>query len=193
MGSDVRAVTIKCAKLADEYERVHFIGHAEYNPDLTAGMFLEKAGEIADDVCARTGYIAFVRDIKVKHFPPKMTDVDFVIDCPAGSPVPPIIIVAVIAVLILAVAAVAYVVWMFWTTWTEKYEVYYCDQCEEYPEFKGWRMYLAHLAEFHPKKYEAAKDEEPWWEKIMLPIGILLLLGLAIMVAPKLIPERRRE
>lgn len=183
-------ITLKLGQVAEEYERTHFIHHYVKNVNLTRDNLLPYAGKIADQICVETGYIAFVRDIKVKHLA-LTTDVDFIIDCPAESPIAPAVIIAVlkaIALIIAAIAILGIVILLFTTIWSDKFKEYICEQCPEYPAFTGWKMYLAHLAKVHPVKYEAVKDEKPWWERLIVAIGGLLLPLLLILFL-----SRRRD
>ena len=171
--------------LAPAYERVHFIGTALFNLGITEKNLKEHADEIVARLQEEIGYRVFLIDIKVKHRV-LWTDVDFAFDVPyeAESPIDPYTVyffLKVLAAVLLAIAALAFIVWLFWTTWVEKLRVYYCDQHAEPLPFEGYKTYLAHLADEHPEKYEAA-SELAWWEKIpgMLPwiLGVLILLSL---------------
>jgi len=196
MRSEVRGLSIRLAKTAATYERVHYIGYTAWQPKATADLFWEKAGELLDEIVARTGYIAYLRDIKIYTWAgsPIMA-VDFVIDSPSESPIIAATVTAILLALakvFVAVAIIGAIIWLFWTTWIEKEKKYVCEQCPEFPSFDGWAAYLGHLAEKHPTKYEAAKAVKPSWEKILeaAPAIILLFLALALIErAPK--PERR--
>ena len=172
----IERITLKLGEVAEEYERVHYVHHYVRNTKLTKENLLPYAGKIADQIYVETGYMAFVRDIKVKHLA-LTTDVDFIIDSPAGSPIAPLVIIGVLKAIALVIAAIAIlglVIRLFTTVWSEKFKEYICDQCPDYPAFTGWKMYLAHLAEFHPTKYEAVKDEKDWWVKPVVAVGGLL-------------------
>jgi len=151
--------------VAAEYERVHFIGHAVWNPLIDVDELKARAEEIEDEIERKTGYRVFLVNIGIFHYPPLMTDVDFVMDVPIESPIAPLAIVAIIAAL---AALFALIVWLFWTTYIEKIRLYYCDQCPGTPSFEGWLNYVAHLAEKHPTKYEAIQENKAknWWEEI---------------------------
>jgi len=184
--------------LAELYERVHFIGHAQYDPSISEYGMKEKAEEIQADLQSRTKYAVLLKDIKVTHYPPYTTDVDFILDVPVESPIAPLAIVAIIVAL---GVILAFIVWLFWTTWVEKEKKYYCDQETPPSEFDGWLQYVAHLAARHPTKYNAVKESEtrPWWEAIpkaaqWITYGIIAAGALTVLVA--LVPaakEVRRE
>lgn len=173
--SQVLSVTIEAAPeypLAPEYERVHFVGTALFNIGITKELLDAKADEALSKLEEKIGYRVFLVDIRVTPHG-LWTDVDFVMDVPYGyEGSPAITLVAAIAFIaanwqgiILAIIALAFIIWVFWTTWIEKSKIYYCDQCPTFPSFEGYDLYLAHLAAFHPVKYEAA-SVEPWWEKL---------------------------
>jgi hypothetical protein len=165
--------------LAPEYERVHFVGTAIFNIGITEKLLNEHADEAMSKLQEKLGYRVFLVGIKVKPHG-LWTDVDFIMDVPygyeeGGLPVQglPVVLAAVIAFIaanwqfiIVAIVAFAFIVWVFWTTWIEKSKIYYCDQCPNFPSFQGYDQYLAHLAAYHPEKYQAA-SETPWWEKLL--------------------------
>lgn len=189
---DTGTITVKLGRLAEEYERVHYIHHYVRNEKLTRDNLLPYAGELTDQLFLETGYIAFVHDIRVKHHA-LTTDVDFIIDCPAVSPVAPAVIIAALKAIALVIAAIAIlgiVILLFVTVWSERYKEYICDQCPDFPVFKGWSQYSAHLAGIHPEKYEAVKDERDWWIKPIIAVGGLLFLLLLVMILPR---ERGRR
>lgn len=180
--------------VAAEYERVHFIGHAVWNPTITPDSMAERAKEIETGIEEKTGYRVFIVTISVTHYPPLMTDVDFVMDVPVESPIAPLLLVAIIVAL---AALLAFIVWLFWTTWVEKIRKYYCDQETPPTEFEGWLQYVAHLAEKHPKKYQAIQESKSknWWEEIPSTIkwvvgGVVAVTVGGIVVA---LLRRRRE
>ena len=187
----VERITLMLGEVAEEYERVHYVHHYVKNEKLTRDNLLPYAGKIADQLYLETGYMAFVHDIRVKHYA-VTTDVDFIIDCPAGSPIAPAVIIAAIKAVALVIAAIALlgiVILLFVTVWTEKYKEYICEQCPDFPVFTGWKQYLAHLAEVHPTKYEAVKDEKAWWERAAIAAaGLIVLLLLAWLIM-----ERRKK
>jgi len=160
--------------VAPEYERVHFIGHAVWNPTITPESMAARAEDIETALEQKTGYRVFVVDILVHHYPPLMTDVDFVLDVPVESPIAPLLLVAIIVAL---AALLAFIIWLFWTTYVEKVKIYICEQCPDYPQFDGWLDYVAHLAEKHPKKYEAIQENKAknWWEEI--PSAVKWVVG----------------
>lgn len=160
--------------LAEEYERVHFIGHAVWNPTLTREDLLPRAEEIEEKIEQSTGYRVFLVNIAIVHYPPLMTDVDFVMDVPVESPIAPLAIVAIIVAL---AALLVFIVWLFWTTYIEKVRLYYCDQETPPSVFEGWLQYVAHLKEKHPAKYQAIEENRAknWWEEI--PEAVKWIVG----------------
>ena len=208
--AETREITVPLIKVAKEYERVHFIGHALYKPDVTKEMLMPYAGRIREEIEAKTGYQTFLVDIAVKQWPPIMTDVDFIFDVPVVtsfsrtrvelkekfSPIDPVTATIIIGII---VAAILFLVFMFWTYWSEKHKIYYCDQESPPSQFTGWKEYIAHLAEKHPKKYEAIKESEAndWWtaiaklpEMVKWAVGGLVVVTAVSLVA-SLIPKRR--
>ena len=180
--------------LAAEYERVHFIGHAVWNPLIDVDELKARAKEIETEIEQRTGHKVFLVNIGIFHYPPLMTDVDFVMDCPVESPIAPLAIIAIIAAL---AALFALIVWLFWTTYIEKVKLYYCDQCPGTPSFEGWLNYVAHLAEKHPTKYAAIQENKAknWWEEIPSTVkwvvgGVVAVSVTSVAVA--LIRRRRK-
>lgn len=165
--------------LAPEYDRAHFVGTTLFNIGITRDLMEEHADEMMSKLEEQMGYRVFLVDIKVT---PRglWTDVDFVMDVPYGYeqdglPVQGLpvalyiaaeIIIAYWKWIIVGTLALAFIVWIYWTTWIETTKIYYCDQCPEFPAFEGYSLYLAHLAAYHPEKYEAAADD-PWWEKLI--------------------------
>jgi len=190
---DTRTVTITFAPLAENYERVHYVGHALFNPNLTKENLMGVAHEIEKQIFLETGYRAFVRDIRVKHYADLYSDVDFVIDSPTESPIAPAVIIGIlkaIALVIAALAVLGVVIWLFWTVYIEKEKVYVCEQCPDFPSFSGWDQYVAHLKAAHPEKYEAVEKSgaDDWFTKpIMAAGGVILLLIVLLMLI-----ERRR-
>lgn len=168
-------VEAKERPLAPGYERCHFIGHALWNPGLTKEQLMGYAKNLEISIEQQTGYRAFVVDIRIKQFPPFMTDVDFIIDVPTTktlgfkirkySPIAPLVLVAIIAV---CAVALAFIAWLFWTTYVEKIKLYYCDQETPPTVYEGWLQYVAHLKEKHPTKYQAIQESKStnWWEAI---------------------------
>lgn len=205
--SQVLSVHIEAAPeypLAPEYERVHFVGTALFNIGITDKLLKEHADEIVNGLQEKVGYRVFLADIKVTPHG-LWTDVDFIMDVPYGyEGSPAITLVAVIAFIaanlkwiILGIIALAFIIWVFWTMWIEKVKIYYCDQCPGFPSFEGYDLYLAHLAAFHPVKYEAA-SEEPWWEKLIelgkyIPWIVGGLVGVAVINAIASLASRRRD
>jgi hypothetical protein len=195
--AETRTITVKKVEVAAEYERVHFIGHAVWNPSLTKEQLLEQASALETAIEQRTGYAAFLVDIQIKHFPPLMTDVDFILDVPTErklGPIEPLTLIAIIAVI---AAIFAIIIWLFWTTWIEKLKLYVCDQCPDYPRFEGWLNYVAHLAEKHPTKYKAIQESKTkdWWAEIPSTIkwivgGVVVATVGGIVIA---LISRRRE
>ena len=196
--SDTVAVTVTEVPeypLAPAYERVHFIGTALFNLGITEKKLKEHSDEIVARLQEETGYRVFLINIKVKHRV-LWTDVDFVFDVPyeEKSPIDPYTVyffLKVLAAVLLAIAALAFIVWLFWTTWIEKVKIYYCDQHPDPRPFEGYKAYLAHLADAHPEKYEAASDKA-WWEKIpeMIP---MILWGLVLWAIITRAPRRERR
>lgn len=181
--AETRVVTIKKVEVAPEYERIHFVGHALYNPGLTKPQLLGHATTLETEIERRTGYAAFVIDINIKHYPPFTTDVDFIIDVPTIKKLSPIAGITLIAIIAVCAAVFAFIVWLFWTTYIEKVKLYVCDQCPDYPRFEGWLQYVAHLKVKHPTKYEAIEESKSkdWWTEI--PETIKWIVGGAITVA----------
>lgn len=181
-------VEAKELPVAPEYERCHFIGHALYNPGLTTQQLLGYADTLETDIERKTGYRAFLIDIKIKHYPPVMTDVDIIIDVPTVkglgakklSPIEPLTLIAIIAI---CAAIFAFIIWLFWTTYIEKVKLYYCDQETPPTVYEGWLQYVAHLKEKHPVKYTAIEESKSkdWWTEI--PETIKWIVGGAIAVA----------
>lgn len=182
--------------LAPEYERVHFVGTALFNLGITESLLNEHADEAMSKLQEKVGYRVFLVDIKIK---PRglWTDVDFIMDVPYGYedaslPVQGLPVQLYIAAfwiianwkwIIVGILALAFIVWLYWTVWIEKTKIYYCDQCPEFPSFQGYDQYLAHLAAFHPEKYEASVDE-PWWEQLFeLGKYIPLIVGGLVTIA----------
>lgn len=200
MASETKSLTVKIGRVAPSYERVHYVHHYLYNPNLTVDNMMPFAGKIEDAIFEETGYLARLVDIQVRHFYDLYTDVDFVIDSPSESPIAPAVIVAIlkaIALIIALIAILGVIVLIYITVYSEKYKVYYCDQHDPPLAFEGAQVYAAHLAEFHPEKYKAWKEAgENWWERLV-SLAPLLIFGVIIValapVAEKLIPERRRE
>ena len=159
--------------LAPEYERVHFVGTALFNIGITEKLLNDHANEAMSKLQEKVGYRVFLVDIKVKPHG-LWTDVDFIMDVPYGyegsEPVTLSVVIAFIIAnwkfIVVAILALAFIAWLYWTVWIERTKIYYCDQCPEFPSFKGYDQYLAHLAAFHPEKYEASV-EEPWWEALV--------------------------
>jgi len=173
--------------VAEEYERVHFIGHALWNPTLTAEQLKAQAESIQADLQSKSGYRVFLVDIAIQQHPPFTTDVDFILDVPVASPIGPLAIVAIIAAL---AVILAFIVWLFWTTYVEKVKEYYCDQETPPTRFDGWLAYVAHLAEFHPTKYNAIQESKTknWWEEIPSTIkwivgGVVGVTALTVVIA----------
>jgi len=199
--AETRVVTVKKVEIAPEYERAHFIGHALYNPGLTKEQLLTYAAALETDIEGKTGYKAFVVDINIKQYPPLMTDVDIIIDVPTTksfgakrfSPIDPLTLIAIIAI---CAAIFAFIVWLFWTTYLEKEKAYYCDQETPPSGPYNWAQYMAHLADKHPTKYEAAKDAgaKDWWTEIPSTVkwvigGLVSIAGIALVV--ELVRRRR--
>jgi len=170
--SDIVTVSVEGYPLAPEYERVHFVGTALFNIGITKKLLNEQADEAMSKLQEQVGYRVFLVDIKVKPHG-LWTDVDFIMDVPYGYEGSPAVALATVVAfivahwqfIVVAILALAFIVWLYWTTWIETSKIYYCDQCPEFPAFEGYDQYLAHLAAFHPEKYEAASDE-PWWEQL---------------------------
>lgn len=165
--------------IAPEYERVHFIGHAAYNPGISREQLMAMASEIELEIEQRTGFNVFLVNVAVKHYPPFMTDVDYVMDVPTSSP---IAFLTIIAILVALGVIFAFIVFLFWTTWIDKLKIYVCDQCSDYPTFEGWLDYIAHLKVKHPAKYDAIMEAKStdWWAKI--PSMIKWVAGAAVAV-----------
>ena len=199
MGSEERTLTIQSVQRADAYEVVHFIGHTLFNPDLKASDLKVYAGKIEDEIAEKTGYAAFVRGIKIKHYPPFMTDVDFIIDSPATSPIAGATIILIITAIktalpvILALLGLAVVAFLWWDSWVEKSKIYICEQDPTPLRFEGYASYLGHLRDMHPVKYQGILDASSsnWWEKAIRGIGGLLGLGIVIIALSK--PKERRR
>jgi len=182
------SVTGEELPVAPEYERVHFIGHALYNPGLSKEQLLGYAATLETEIERRTGYNAFLVDITIKHFAPVMTDVDFIIDVPTVkglgtkklSPIDPLTLIAIIAII---AAVLAFIIWLFWTTYIEKVKLYYCDQETPPTAYEGWLQYVAHLKAKHPTKYSAIEESKSkdWWTEI--PETIKWVVGGAVAVA----------
>lgn len=201
--AETREITVTRIPVAKEYERVHFIGHALYKPGITKEALMPYAGQIQDRVMEETGYKVWLRDVAVKHYPPFLTDVDFIFDVPVVStssigrkkfsPIDP---VTALIIIIALVVALYFIVFMFWTLYTEKYKIYYCDQESPPAEFTGWDAYLAHLAEKHPKKYDAivkAKATD-WWVAIpeaLKYIAVAAVAVTAVGLIASAIPKRK--
>lgn len=165
--------------IAPEYERVHFIGHAVYNPAIKPEELKARATEIELEIEQRTGFNVFLVNVAVKHYPPFMTDVDFVMDVPTSSPIEPL---TIIAILVALGVIFAFIIWLFWTTYIDKVKIYVCDQCSDYPSFEGWLDYIAHLKVKHSAKYDAIMEAKStdWWAQI--PSMIKWAAGAAIAV-----------
>ncbi|GAI92412.1 unnamed protein product [marine sediment metagenome] len=179
--SDIVTVTVEEPveyPLAPEYDRVHFVGTALFNIGITEKRLNEHADEAMKKLEEKVGYRVFLVDIKVEPHG-AWTDVDFIMDVPYGYeqdlPVQGLPVTLYIAAfwiiehwkLILAgIIVLGFIIWIFWTVWIEKSKIYHCDQCPDFPAFQGYDQWLAHLAAFHPEKYEAAADD-PWWEQLM--------------------------
>jgi len=188
--AETREVAVELIPLAAEYERTHFVGHAAWNPSLTVKQLMDYAETLESQIEARTGYRAFLVDIRIMQYAPVMTDVDFIIDVPVTptlgfkkarfSPIDPLTLVAILAV---CAAVYAWIIWLFWTTYVEKVKLYYCDQESPPSEYTGWEQYVAHLAEKHPTKYKAVQDAEAknWWTEI--PTMVKWIVGGAIAVS----------
>lgn len=177
-------------KLAPSYERTHFIGHALWAPKLTRDQLLPYATDIEKRIEAETGFSAFVRDIQIRHFPPFKTDIDFVIDVPIASPIAPLVIAGIIAI---CVAVVVVAVFLWWTVWVEKSKLYYCEQCPDTPSFQGWDIYMGHLKDVHPEKYEGAKEAgaKPWWG--LFGAGAGIGIGIVLILAVMAMGRREKE
>ena len=187
---DTKTLTIIHAPLAGEYERVHYVGHYLYNPKFEKKLLMRFARKIEDQVYSETGYKAFVRDIRVKHYAPLWTDVDYIIDSPSESPIAGATVIAIlkaIGIVIIAIAVLGIVVFLFWTVWTEKYKRYICEQCPDYPSFEGWLVYMGHLKAVHPEKYEGAKEAGAgdWFTKPVIALGALVILLLFLYMLMK--------
>lgn len=169
--------------IAPEYERCHFIGHALYNPTLTKEKLMGYAEALETDIENKTGYRAFVVDIRIQHFAPIMTDVDIIIDVPTTKSLGPIEPLTLIAIVAICAAILAFIVWLFWTTYVEKIKLYYCDQETPPTAFEGWLQYVAHLKEKHPTKYSAIEESKSkaWWEEI--PETVKWVIGGVVAVA----------
>jgi len=187
--AETRVVTVKKVEIAPEYERVHFVGHALWNPTLTREQLMPQASALEEEIEQDTGYAAFVRDIKIQQYPPGMTDIDYIIDIPTTKlgPIDPLTIIAIIAII---AAIFAWIIYLFWTSWIEKVKLYMCDQCTDHPTFEGWLNYLAHLKEKHPAKYEAIEENKSsnWWEGIPSTIkwvvgGVVVVSAIGLVVA----------
>lgn len=163
--AETREVTVTKVEIAEKYERVHFVGHALWSPNITKEQLLAQAGRMEDEIETRLGYRAFLVDIQIKHFPPFTTDVDFIIDVPVIESLSPLGYFAMIAILAVCAVVFAFIVWLFWTTWLEYDKIYVCDQDGETPFSGNWVQYQAHLAEKHPTKYQAIKEAQSgnWW------------------------------
>ncbi len=165
--------------LAPEYERVHFVGTALFNIGITDKLLNKHADEAMNKLQEKVGYRVFLVDIRIKPHG-AWTDVDFVMDVPygyesgslpvQGLPVQLYIaiqfIIAHWKIIVISIIALGFIIWLFWRVYVETTKIYYCDQCPEFPPFQGYNQYLAHLAAFHPEKYEASVDD-PWWEKLL--------------------------
>ncbi|MBA7595669.1 hypothetical protein ES703_02634 [subsurface metagenome] len=176
--------------LAPEYERVHFVGTALFNIGITESLLNAHADEALSKLQEKVGYRVFLVDIKIKPHG-AWTDVDFIMDVPYGyEGSPAVTLAAAVAFIIanwkfivVAILALTFIVWLYWTVWIENTKIYYCDQCPEFPSFKGYDQYVAHLAAYHPEKYEASV-EEPWWEAL-LELGkyVPWIVGGAVAIA----------
>ena len=179
-------ITVTLYPDAEKYELTHFIGHTLYSPLLTKASLMGHGLALEAEIAKQTGYAAYLRDIKIKHYAPTMTDVDFIIDAPSESPLATATIIIIIAALALIFG---FIVWLFWTTYIEKEKLYYCDQCLDVPSFQGWLQYVAHLKQFHPTKYEAIEEagEKDWWTEIpelikYVVVGAVVIAGLGLAV-----------
>jgi len=181
--AETRRVTVPKIEVAPEYERVHFIGHAVWNPTITKEKVMDYAAQIEADVEQKTGYAAFLVDIRIQHYPPFTTDVDIIIDVPTTKSLGPIDPLTLIAIIAICAAILAWIIWLFWTSYIEKVKLYYCDQCPGTPSFEGWLNYVAHLKEKHPTKYEAIQESgsKNWWEGI--PETIKWVVGGVVIVS----------
>ena len=191
-------LTIKLAApppVAPEYERAHFIGHALYNPALTRESLLGHAAALETEIENRTGYAAFLVDIKIKHYAPVMTDVDFIIDVPTEKVFSPIATITIIAIIAVCAAVFAFIVWLFWTTYIEKVKLYVCDQEEPPMMFEGWLQYVAHLKEKHPTKYDAIMEAEAkdWWRAIPELVKWIVAGAVAVTIGGVIIEVARRS
>lgn len=191
--------------LAPEYDRVHFVGTALFNIGITEKLLNEHADKAMSKLEEKVGYRVFLVDIKVTPHG-LWTDVDFIMDIPYGYetdlPVQGLPVALYIAAawiveywkwILVGTLVLAFIVWIYWTVWIEKSKIYHCDQCPDFPAFKGYDQWLAHLAAFHPEKYEAAADD-PWWEQLFeLGKYIPWVVGGAVAVALIGAVSRRRS
>lgn len=203
--AETRDISVPLIQVAEQYERTHFVAHAIYAPGVTRDSLMAHATQIENDIENKVGYKAPVHDIQIKHFPPFMTDVDFIIDVPVVptmgyrrgkfSPIAPLVLVAILAVL--AVIALGLII-LFWTVASEtilgKVWPYYCDQESPPSQYQGFEQYLAHLAEKHPTKYKAIQDAESnnWWQQLSKTVQWVIGGGIAIALIGLIAAATRR-
>jgi len=175
--AETKVVIVELLEEAVEYETVHFIGHAQYDAALTREKFLEFASSIETEIKSRIGVTVDLLDIKLKHFAPTLTDVDFIIKVPVDVDITQVI--AVIG------SVLGFVVWSFWTTWRQEARIYLCDQDSPPQPFSNWELYVNHLEVKHPAKYALIDraNATNWWEGMAPSYIPWIIVGASIVGA----------